>query len=36
MNFSFDDSRIRTFAGKTPRTHLRPGRTQRPRHLLVH
>ena len=36
MEFSFDDSRVRSFAAEAPRTRLLPGRTQRPRHLLVH
>lgn len=36
MDFSFDDSRVRSFAGEAPRARLLPGRTQRPRHLLVH
>ncbi|MEQ9323866.1 MAG: hypothetical protein RIF41_32175 [Polyangiaceae bacterium] len=36
MEFSFNDSRVRSFAGEAPRTRLLPGRTQRPRHLLVH
>lgn len=36
MEFSFDDGRVRSFAAEAPRTRLLPGRTQRPRHLLVH
>lgn len=36
MEFSFDDGRVHSFTAEAPRQRLLPGRTQRPRHLLVH